>query len=638
VSAADLERSRRDLQLRLARRLAAAATLLGAVLLALRWDRGTAVRWPGLFLLGIFAWVWYHHARGRVLPAFAPVALALGLGLARIFWALHWEGEGLPPALELVVAGGLLFHLCYGPGAAWVAYGMGVAALAVVAFGRPVDWRGLGRLADLFLVSTALQIAAWTYGRVFSLLWLEAGHRRRLLERERLLRRGLTQALLERLEAPLRSEVGDAAAERARVQALGEGLREARALRLAMAPSEAFDVDVSISRRLLPPLLGLGLVLMLLVSLRDLSLAAHDTWVSLVLSGVLAVLCGLLWLGRARWDRVAAVALLAGAAGLTASCALEQPGVLPDALTYGSVLVVFAALWLGRLSTLGVLLLLALLDLWAWGGRGAALSPGEGLWAVHHLFQWTLLAAVLMPAMGWRQELLRHLEAQRRELATGLRLRRRLLGTLYHDAANLVSAMQGLVALELEDGLAERYARLRRRLADLIASARVWLFEEGAFRREQLGVHGLRSLAMGLDDVFRERLAAKGLTLEVDIPDSLRVLCVPELLGEGVLGNLLSNAIKFSPPGGRVRLSAWLQEGKVCLSLRDQGRGYPKDLVERLEEGDEALPSRLGTDGEPGQGLGLVLAAEHLRRMGGRLELTSAPGGGAEARIWLEAA
>jgi signal transduction histidine kinase len=104
------------------------------------------------------------------------------------------------------------------------------------------------------------------------------------------------------------------------------------------------------------------------------------------------------------------------------------------------------------------------------------------------------------------------------------------------------------------------------------------------------------------------------------------------------LGNLLSNAIKFSPPGGRVRLSAWLQEGKVCLSLRDQGRGYPKDLVERLEEGDEALPSRLGTDGEPGQGLGLVLAAEHLRRMGGRLELTSAPGGGAEARIWLEAA
>jgi signal transduction histidine kinase len=36
--------------------------------------------------------------------------------------------------------------------------------------------------------------------------------------------------------------------------------------------------------------------------------------------------------------------------------------------------------------------------------------------------------------------------------------------------------------------------------------------------------------------------------------------------------------------------------------------------------------------------LGLSLAREYVERMGGRLELAAAPGGGAEARVWIEAA
>jgi signal transduction histidine kinase len=49
-------------------------------------------------------------------------------------------------------------------------------------------------------------------------------------------------------------------------------------------------------------------------------------------------------------------------------------------------------------------------------------------------------------------------------------------------------------------------------------------------------------------------------------------------------------------------------------------------------------PGGQGSAGEKGQGLGLLLAREHLMRQGGRLELRARPGGGTEAIVWIKAA
>jgi nitrate/nitrite-specific signal transduction histidine kinase len=63
----------------------------------------------------------------------------------------------------------------------------------------------------------------------------------------------------------------------------------------------------------------------------------------------------------------------------------------------------------------------------------------------------------------------------------------------------------------------------------------------------------------------------------------------------------------------------------------------PAELLQRLEQ-DEALPSRLGTAGERGQGYGLQLVREHLQRMGGKLELKRRNEGGTEAVVLLQGA
>ncbi len=43
------------------------------------------------------------------------------------------------------------------------------------------------------------------------------------------------------------------------------------------------------------------------------------------------------------------------------------------------------------------------------------------------------------------------------------------------------------------------------------------------------------------------------------------------------LANLLDNALKFSPPGSRVRLCGDRQDGRVRLTVSDEGPGIPEE-------------------------------------------------------------
>ena len=119
-------------------------------------------------------------------------------------------------------------------------------------------------------------------------------------------------------------------------------------------------------------------------------------------------------------------------------------------------------------------------------------------------------------------------------------------------------------------------------------------------------------------------------------------LCVhaqSELLIESVLGNLLSNAVKFSPRRARgspcTRRNGSGQTCGSCSVMR--ARGFRRRCWRCLGQ-EGAVPSRQGTAGEQGQGYGLQLAREHLKRMEGRLQLDNRAEGGLQAIIWLRSA
>lgn len=102
-----------------------------------------------------------------------------------------------------------------------------------------------------------------------------------------------------------------------------------------------------------------------------------------------------------------------------------------------------------------------------------------------------------------------------------------------------------------------------------------------------------------------------------------------------VLMNLLNNAAKFTPPGGRITITASLEKDGVRVSVRDTGIGVAPEMLPRIFEMFMQAPNLLDR-GHGGLGVGLGLARALTELHGGRIEAFSeGPGAGSEFVLTL---
>jgi len=96
-----------------------------------------------------------------------------------------------------------------------------------------------------------------------------------------------------------------------------------------------------------------------------------------------------------------------------------------------------------------------------------------------------------------------------------------------------------------------------------------------------------------------------------------------------VLRNLLGNAVKFTPNGGKVRISAKVEAGKLEVSIQDSGPGIAAEsllsIFEKFNQG-----SRPNGGAPLGTGLGLALAKSIIVSHGGKIWAESQVGHGSK--------
>jgi signal transduction histidine kinase len=132
-------------------------------------------------------------------------------------------------------------------------------------------------------------------------------------------------------------------------------------------------------------------------------------------------------------------------------------------------------------------------------------------------------------------------------------------------------------------------------------------------------------------DAHREKVAEKGLTIEVECADMDVNADAPR--AKQVLGNLISNAIKFTEEG-RIRVESQSFGDFVRFRVIDTGVGIPHDKISGIfDKFSQANTSDRRKAG--GTGLGLAISKKFVEMHGGAINVSSMVGHGSEFSFTL---
>ncbi|RMG99431.1 MAG: GAF domain-containing protein [Chloroflexi bacterium] len=205
------------------------------------------------------------------------------------------------------------------------------------------------------------------------------------------------------------------------------------------------------------------------------------------------------------------------------------------------------------------------------------------------------------------------------------------LGIIYGHAELLESGSLGeLDPLQKES--VEIIARRALMLTQLVEDLSTLLAAETQeFRRELVN---LTYLLVSMLADFQMKADEEGVQLQADIPDDLPPILGDETHLRRVFDNLVTNALKFTPEGGTITLSAWVEGEQIVTEVSDTGPGIPLEYQERIFERFFQIDPKVKKY-QPGTGLGLALVKEIVEAHRGTVSVHSIVGEGTTFQVRL---
>ena len=234
-------------------------------------------------------------------------------------------------------------------------------------------------------------------------------------------------------------------------------------------------------------------------------------------------------------------------------------------------------------------------------------------------------------------ELSDSLEYMASELSKLDEYRKNFIANISHDFRSPLTSIKGYLEAMLDGTIpVEKYNRYLNIV--LNESKRLTKLTTGLLELNDFDTYGpiLKRQSFDIVDVIREtRNTVEGICEEKNI--DFRLKCPAEdtivyadkmKIGQ-VVYNLIDNAIKFSPENGRITVTVYEKNGKLFVSVKDEGPGIEKDKQNKVWDRFYKTDSSRGKD-KQGTGLGLSITREIVKAHNENIDLISTEGAGSE--------
>lgn len=234
-------------------------------------------------------------------------------------------------------------------------------------------------------------------------------------------------------------------------------------------------------------------------------------------------------------------------------------------------------------------------------------------------------------------ELSDSLEYMASELSKLDEYRKNFIANISHDFRSPLTSIKGYLVAMLDGTIpVEKYDRYLNIV--LSESERLTKLTTGLLELNDFDTYGpiLKRQNFDVIDVLREtRNTFEGVCEEKKLNLLLNCLAGNTMvyadkmkIGK-VVYNLVDNAIKFSPENGTITITVYEKNGKLFVSVKDEGPGIEKDKQNKVWDRFYKTDKSRGKD-KKGTGLGLSITKEIIKAHGENIDLISTEGAGSE--------